>query len=475
MADDKPAAAANQLVVITQGRPPMPRRVTEEFNIGPAEWRVLIDSIFPAAQTPESIVLALSYCRARKLDIMKRPIHVVPIWSKSLGRNVESVWPGIGELRTTASRTGVYAGIDEVKEGPEMTRTFEGKTYKGEPLSATVTFPTWASVAVYRLVHAQRVKFQGPKVYWLETYSAIGKSGVPNEMWARRSRGQLAKCAEAAALRLAFPEECGGDIIADEAAGWEEMPPVIDLPPAQQLPEVAPEPEASVPTKVEKLAKNAKAKREAAEPPPNWPSRTDEEEGKLLADHDRDMAEIADAVERMPPEPLARPPLVIPIEPAKLGPAPAKLKEQPPAEAPPPSPSKFPKFFRDERFIRNLGTLAAKADITVEAIAAESERLFRLSPRELPDAEWKDLVAWVEAEVDKKAPPAPAIDAISAAQRERLKRYAEVCQLGQNSSPKEEPEIALRKLIVDKLKCSLENLPAAKVSEVVALVDEATK
>jgi hypothetical protein len=34
---------------------------------------VLVEAIFPSAQSAESIILALDYCRARNLDIMKKP------------------------------------------------------------------------------------------------------------------------------------------------------------------------------------------------------------------------------------------------------------------------------------------------------------------------------------------------------------------------------------------------------------------
>jgi hypothetical protein len=42
---------------------------------------------------------------------------------------------------------------------------------------------------------------------------------VPNEMWANRPVGQLEKCAEAGALRRAFPEEIGNALTAEEMEG----------------------------------------------------------------------------------------------------------------------------------------------------------------------------------------------------------------------------------------------------------------
>jgi hypothetical protein len=52
--------------------------------------------------------------------------------------------------------------------------------------------------------------------YWTENYATAGRdSDAPNAMWKRRPRGQIAKCAEAQALRKAFPE-LGSQPTADE-------------------------------------------------------------------------------------------------------------------------------------------------------------------------------------------------------------------------------------------------------------------
>lgn len=205
---------------LAPSRMPINPAIAKEFDVTPADWRVLVDQIFPAAKTVEAVVMALSYCRSRNLDIFKKPVHIVPMWSSALGRMVETVWPGIAEIRTTASRTGEYGGIDAVEFGPMKKQTFKGTTGGSRPeqIEKKVEFPEWASVVVYRFVKGHKVAFHA-KVYWEETYASVGKTDVPNDMWAKRPRGQLDKCVEAAALRKAFPEELGGIFAAEEMEG----------------------------------------------------------------------------------------------------------------------------------------------------------------------------------------------------------------------------------------------------------------
>jgi phage recombination protein Bet len=193
---------------------PMPMAAQQGYGISEQSWKVLTEVTFPTAKTPEAILMALDYCKARKLDIFKKPVHIVPMWSAALGRNVETVWPSIMEIQTTASRTGVWAGMDRPVWGPDITKTFTGR-YKDDneqwhESSVTVTFPEWVAVTVYRIVAGKRCAFT-EEVYWLEAYSTAGgkNSHVPTAMWIKRPKGQLSKCGKAASLRAAFPEECG--------------------------------------------------------------------------------------------------------------------------------------------------------------------------------------------------------------------------------------------------------------------------
>ncbi len=193
---------------------PMPVEAKQLYEVSEQAWKVLTEVTFPLAKTPEAIMMALDYCRARKLDIFKKPVHIVPMWSAALGRSVETVWPSIMEIQTTAARTGLWAGIDRPVWGPDKTQVFSGR-YKDDleqwqETSIEVTFPEWVAVTVYRLVNGQPCAFT-EEVYWLEAYSTAGGrySQVPSSMWIKRPKGQLAKCGKAASLRAAFPEDCG--------------------------------------------------------------------------------------------------------------------------------------------------------------------------------------------------------------------------------------------------------------------------
>ncbi|MBZ9683270.1 phage recombination protein Bet [Mesorhizobium sp. CO1-1-2] len=204
-----PPETTGKAIALNPPSMPMPPDAVTEFSMSTAKWRVLVDQIFPSAKTAEAILMALSYCQARNLDIFKRVVHIVPMWSSILKKEVETVWPGIAEIRTTAARTGEYAGIDAIEFGPMVERRFGDKTIK---------FPEWASVVVYRWVKGQKAAFH-TILFWEETYASIGNTDVPNKMWCRRPRGQFDKCVEAAALRKAFPEEVGSMYAAEEMEG----------------------------------------------------------------------------------------------------------------------------------------------------------------------------------------------------------------------------------------------------------------
>lgn len=239
------ATSKGEVAIFSPPRLPFHPAIEERFGVDKGQWKVLVEAIFPAAKSADAIVMALAYCKSRNLDPFKRPVHIVPVWDSQRGGYTESVWPGISELRTTASRTKGYAGCDEAQFGPNITMEFKGRVKRSgnwEDAKIDLEFPEWCRITVYRLVDGQKCKFVGPKVKWLETYATQGNSELPNKMWEERSEGQLEKCAEAAALRRAFPEELGNELTAEEMIGRNvhdlnvEIPATADVGARDQAP-----------------------------------------------------------------------------------------------------------------------------------------------------------------------------------------------------------------------------------------------
>jgi len=116
-----------------------------------------------------------------QLNPLLNQIHFV----KRAGAVVAQV--GIDGFRLAALRTGGYAGNDDaIFEGPEKQ-------------------PTKATVTVHKIVSGVKCAFTGT-ARWDEYYPG-DKLGT---MWRKMPHTMLAKCAEALALRKAFPQELAG-------------------------------------------------------------------------------------------------------------------------------------------------------------------------------------------------------------------------------------------------------------------------
>ena len=187
--------------------------------------QVLQSSLYPGAAL-SSIKMVLGYCKAAGLDPMQKPVHIVPMWDGKAKQMRDVIMPGVGLYRTQAARSGC-AGISEPEFGPILTTKIGGQE---------ISYPEWCRVTVKRRQSSGAVDEFTAREFWLENYAVKGgqeKSIAPNAMWTKRPYGQIAKCAEAQALRKAFPE-VGSTPTAEEMEGKDLS--ADTLPPAEAPP-----------------------------------------------------------------------------------------------------------------------------------------------------------------------------------------------------------------------------------------------
>jgi phage recombination protein Bet len=204
---------------VIEQTPQLPPAVARR-GISEGQWRTLMNNLYPGA-SGESVLMVWDYCAARRLDPMKKPCHIVPMRVKQGDNYVwrDVVLPGIYEYRTTAHRTGQYLG--------------HSTPVYGEIVDCGGTMaPSFCEMTIYRWNPLANLRAEYPVKVLFTEYVAL-KDGKPNQRWAKAPLQMLTKCAEAAGLREAFPEELGGVPTMEEMEGHVMDEPVrqIDLGP----------------------------------------------------------------------------------------------------------------------------------------------------------------------------------------------------------------------------------------------------
>lgn len=191
-------ADKDKAVAVVKGQ----ETIAQEFGLTENQMELVKSQIAKDA-TDDELRYFMTVSKKTGLDPFTRQIYAI----KRNAKDADGAWgkkmtiqTGIDGYRVIAARTDQLAGIDDA-------------IYDDE----TKTHPNKATVSVYRLMNGERMPFTA-SARWAE----YNQSTSP--MWAKMPFLMLGKCAEALALRKAFPNELG------DVYTTEEMTQAYDAP-----------------------------------------------------------------------------------------------------------------------------------------------------------------------------------------------------------------------------------------------------
>jgi phage recombination protein Bet len=212
--------------------PQRPDAVTPAAQTDVAKWNAeemgVLTNLIAKDCNPVELSLFSNVCHKTGLDPFSRQIYAIKRGGKM------TIQTSIDGFRAIAEDTGQYAGNDDA--------VFDGGLSLAEHIAKTKnpkTPPVTATVTVFKVVGGQRCPFTASAAF--EQYAQ-----KKSPMWSSMPHTMIAKCAEALALRKAFPRKLSGLYTGDEMEQADNPQPEQIAPVnAAQPPQAAPAPPAA--------------------------------------------------------------------------------------------------------------------------------------------------------------------------------------------------------------------------------------
>lgn len=159
-------------------------------------------------------------CQRTGLDPFARQIYMI---GREERKNVNGAWVGV-------TKQTIQTGIDGYRLIGRRAAQGAGETISVKPPVwahpdggwRDVWLPAWGTPAAAK-VTIMRNGEEFTAVALFDEYKQAKRNGELTRMWAQRPAGQIAKCAEALAWRMAFPQDLSG-IYTEEEMGQADNP-----------------------------------------------------------------------------------------------------------------------------------------------------------------------------------------------------------------------------------------------------------
>lgn len=165
--------------------------------------------------TPAELASFLHLCQRTRLDPFSRQIYLIGRFDRRAGRKVYTPQTSIDGYRVTAHRAAAeqasVLGYEDILWADKNGRWYDVWLADGPPAAA--------KVVVVR--NGQRF----PAVARYSEYVQTTKDNKPSGLWGKMPATMTAKCAEALALRMAFPHDLAGVYTAEEMAQADNAEP----------------------------------------------------------------------------------------------------------------------------------------------------------------------------------------------------------------------------------------------------------